>query len=80
VKTKIRLPPDTLPAALDALVRHFADARPDRLDGLRLDWPDKWLSVRASNTEPIVRAIAESPTEAESQRLCGEASRVLALQ
>ncbi len=48
------------------------------LDGLRLDWPGKWLLVRASNTEPIVRAIAEAPTAAEARTLCDEAARVLA--
>ncbi|NQT39563.1 MAG: phosphoglucosamine mutase, partial [Planctomycetes bacterium] len=49
----------------------------DRLDGLRLDWPGRWLLVRASNTEPIVRAIAEADTESEAQRLCDEAAEVL---
>jgi phosphomannomutase len=77
-KTKISLPRDRIPAALDALQRHFAGAACDRLDGLRLDWPGKWLLVRGSNTEPIVRAIAEAPTAAEARRLCEEAGRVLA--
>ncbi|MEZ6070672.1 MAG: hypothetical protein R3C10_10465 [Pirellulales bacterium] len=40
------------------------------MDGLRLDWPGKWLLVRASNTEPIVRAIAEAPDRCEAERLC----------
>ncbi len=50
--------------------KHFSDASSDRLDGLRLDWPGKWLLIRASNTEPIVRIVAETPTAAESQSLC----------
>ena len=54
VKTKITLQPEKIPAALTALARHFSDAKADSLDGLRLDWPDKWLLVRGSNTEPIV--------------------------
>ncbi|MGH7192836.1 MAG: phosphoglucosamine mutase, partial [Candidatus Saccharimonadales bacterium] len=77
VKTKISLPPERVSAGLDALARHFHDATLDRLDGLRLDWPGRWLLVRASNTEPIVRAIAEAPSAAEAQRLCDEASAVL---
>ncbi len=44
----------------DQLVDAFPDAQADRRDGLRLDWPDRWVHVRASNTEPIVRVIAES--------------------
>ncbi len=78
VKTKISLPPEKLPAALDALERHFAGASCDRLDGLRLDWPGRWLLVRGSNTEPIVRAIAEAPTAAEASSLCRSAAKVLA--
>lgn len=78
VKTKINLPKDKIAAGLAALEKHFADAAADHLDGLRLDWPGKWLLVRASNTEPIVRAIAEAPTQAEAQRLCDESARVLA--
>jgi len=77
VKTKITLPPDKVPSALDALEEHFADARADRLDGLRLDWPDGWLLVRASNTEPIVRAVAEARAADQARRLCEEAAQVL---
>jgi phosphomannomutase len=77
VKTKIVLAKDKIPAALDCLERHFRDAAADRMDGLRLDWPGRWLLVRGSNTEPIVRAIAEAPTEEEAQRLCEQAARVL---
>ena len=78
VKTKISLPPEKLPAALDALEKRFSDAVADRLDGLRLDWPDRWLLVRGSNTEPIVRAIAEAPTAAEASSLCEAAAVLLA--
>ncbi|OHB82392.1 MAG: hypothetical protein A2V98_14965 [Planctomycetes bacterium RBG_16_64_12] len=77
VKTKIPVAPEEVSARLDALARHFSDARPDRLDGLRLDWPDRWLLVRASNTELIVRAVAEAQTEDEAKRLCAEAGKVL---
>jgi phosphomannomutase len=76
-KTKIELPPEKLAGGFAALQRHFRDAKVDKLDGLRLDWPNKWLLVRASNTEPIVRAIAEAPTAAEAQRLCQEAAAAL---
>jgi phosphomannomutase len=76
-KTKIPVSADRVPAAMVTLERRFADARPDRLDGLRLDWPDRWLLVRASNTEPIVRAIAEAPTAAAAEQLCAEAREAL---
>ncbi len=78
VKTKLTLPGQRIASALQAVERHFSDARANRLDGLRLDWPGKWLLVRASNTEPIVRAIAEAPTLNEAERLCREAQEVMA--
>jgi phosphomannomutase len=76
-KTKVSLPAERVQAGLAALERHFSTAQEDHLDGLRLDWPDKWLLIRASNTEPIVRIIAEAATDDEARRLCDEASRVL---
>jgi len=76
-KSKVTVDREAIPAALDALERHFADATADRLDGLRLDWTHpngsgSWLLIRASNTEPIVRIIAEAPTASEAQRLCDD--------
>jgi phosphomannomutase len=76
-KTKAPLAADKLPAALAAVEKHFADTTPDHLDGLRLDWPDRWLLIRASNTEPIVRVIAEAPQAAEAERLCDDVRKVL---
>ena len=55
--------------------RIFADAQADRLDGLRLDWPDRWLLVRASNTEPIVRLVAEAKTMEDARSLCPSRGR-----
>jgi phosphomannomutase len=78
VKTKIVVPREQIPAALVAVERHFSEAAADRLDGVRLDWPDKWLLVRASNTEPIVRAVAEASTAEEAARLCREAEAAAA--
>ncbi len=77
-KTKITMSADQLPAAFAKLKSHFSEAKADEMDGLRLDFPNKWLLVRGSNTEPIVRAVAEAPTEAEAQELCDTALGVLA--
>jgi phosphomannomutase len=48
---------------LQAAQREFAGACVDQRDGLHLAWDDGWLHVRASNTEPILRVIAEATTE-----------------
>jgi phosphomannomutase len=76
-KSKVALAPEQVSDSFAALEKHFADAKADRLDGLRLDWPGKWLLVRGSNTEPIVRIFAEAPTAEEAKRLCDEAEAVL---
>src|SRR5216117_3870278 len=64
------------------LGRRFPDARADTQDGLRLAWRDRWLHVRPSNTEPIVRLIAEAPSGATggggAQELVDEARRICA--
>ena len=77
VKTKIALDQEKVAAGLDAIEAQYPDATTDPLDGLRLDWPGRWLLIRASNTEPIVRAIAEAETEAEASALCETSGRVL---
>jgi phosphomannomutase len=76
-KTKLSLPTEKLASAIDALRSHFAAAKADDLDGLRLDWPDKWLLIRPSNTEPIVRIFAEAPNAGAAEQLCGEAAVVI---
>jgi phosphomannomutase len=78
-KSTIAVASGEMPAALDALQRELGrDAAADRLDGLRLDWPDRaWLLVRPSNTEPIVRAIAEAPTANRARELCQRAAAAI---
>ena len=49
--------------------RRFRTRRSDTQDGLRLSWPDRWVHVRPSGTEPIVRVIAEAPDEAQAREL-----------
>src|SRR6266513_2949931 len=60
------------------LRRRFPDARADMQDGLRLAWRDRWLHVRPSNTEPIIRLIAEAPSGAAAQELVDEGRRLCA--
>lgn len=69
-KTKIEINREKIPALYQALEQLFPDAIPSTMDGLRLDWPDKWILVRPSNTEPIVRAIAEASSMTEAEALC----------
>lgn len=73
VKDKLTCPREQVGAACAALRESFPDARPSEGDGLRLDWTDRWVQVRASNTEPIIRVIAEAPDESTANRLCSDA-------
>lgn len=49
----------------------------DTRDGIRCDWSDTWVQLRGSNTEPIVRIIAEAPTEQQAQELLERVKEVL---
>jgi phosphomannomutase len=76
-KTKATVPPETLPAVFAAIAEQMPDAASDRQDGLRLQWADRWLLVRGSNTEPIVRLIAEAPQMSEAEALCAQAAEIV---
>jgi len=39
------------------------------LDGIKFSWSDKWIHIRKSNTEPIIRIFAEAPTKDEVDEL-----------
>ncbi len=61
----------------DRLRRRFADAVVDDRDGLRLAWADRWLHIRPSGTEPIVRLIAEAPSASEAEALVAAGRELL---
>ena len=69
VKDKLDRPNASLDTVYLALRAAFPDASADTQDGLRLSWPDRWVHIRPSGTEPIVRVIAEAPTDAEAREL-----------
>lgn len=70
VKDKYTFPRERLPELYAKLPAAYPDASPNTIDGLRLDWADRWVHLRPSNTEPIVRVIAEAPDEAQARALC----------
>ena len=76
-KRKINCTPAELEAALTALLDHYPDAYVHPVcDGSKLYLSGQlecpWIHLRASNTEPIVRVIAESESAEEAARLCDE--------
>lgn len=80
VKDKIELgslSPDTTVAAIQS---QMSAPQVSTLDGLRLDWPDAWLLVRGSNTEPIIRFICEAESTARANALIEQAKAIVASQ
>ncbi len=69
VKDKLPRPSAPLDTVYASLRDAFKDAEVDTQDGLRLTWADRWVHVRPSGTEPIVRVIAEAPTVADAESL-----------
>jgi phosphomannomutase len=72
-KEKIDLEPgvdtDALLARVAADHAHLA---PSTIDGVKIDFEDRWVHLRKCNTEPIVRVYTEAPTQAEAETLAAE--------
>ncbi len=77
IKDKIELAESERATALGKLRQKLVDAVVDDQDGIRFDWPDRWLLMRGSNTEPIVRIIVEAPTSKTAAELCERAKSIL---
>jgi phosphomannomutase len=67
VKTKFECRREDANRAVEALKQAFASERVDTQDGIRIDWPSAWVHARPSNTEPIMRIIAEAPDRATAE-------------
>lgn len=68
IKSKFECRREDAERAVAAVKTAFAREKVDTQDGVRIDWPDSWVHARASNTEPIMRIIAEAPTRAEAEQ------------
>jgi phosphomannomutase len=76
-KEKIELDGNDPDKILVLLSTSFADVNQNKVDGLKLTWEDRWLHVRKSNTEPIIRIYAEAPTETEVNELVQKVKQLL---
>ncbi|OIO94012.1 MAG: phosphoglucosamine mutase [Armatimonadetes bacterium CG2_30_59_28] len=70
VKRTVQFPRDRIHQAWDELQQTISADEVDDRDGLKFVWETRWVHVRPSGTEPIVRVIAEAAKEAEANRLC----------
>jgi phosphomannomutase len=72
-KQKVQLTPSIdVDAILEKVKIAFADEQITDIDGVKIDFPDKWVHLRKSNTEPIVRIYAEAPTMEQADKLGAE--------
>jgi phosphomannomutase len=60
---------DAVAPALQRVQTHFADETINASDGVRIDFADGWVHIRPSNTEPILRLIAEAKDTARAEAL-----------
>lgn len=64
--------PDQMYPVLEAFREQYADEQVDLSEGVRVVWDDAWFHLRASNTEPLLRVIAEAETAARVDALYDE--------
>ena len=69
VKEKISCASDRIAGALRIVRQEFAEFQLDTRDGVKVIMPDGWLLVRGSNTEPIIRVVAEAKSEQRAQEM-----------
>ena len=69
-KNRIDLTPETdISAVLDRIKEMYTDEKVTDIDGVKIDFADKWVHLRASNTEPIIRVYSEAATMEEAESL-----------
>lgn len=69
-KNRIDLTPSTdIDAILAKVKEMYADQQVNDIDGVKIDFPDKWVHLRKSNTEPIIRVYSEAATMEEADAL-----------
>lgn len=67
VKTKFDCRREDANRAVEAIKQEFVREKVDTQDGIRIDWDRAWVHARPSNTEPIMRIIAEAPDRATAE-------------
>ena len=63
--------------AMEAVAAAYTDADQDRLDGLTVDFGDRWFNLRPSNTEPLLRLNVEAPDERAVEALVAEVTSII---
>ena len=77
-KQKVQLTPEiNVDAILNKVKERFAQYDITDIDGVKIDFPDKWVHLRKSNTEPIIRIYSEAHTMEEAEKLGEEMIKII---
>lgn len=77
-KQRVDLTPDIdVDALLIAVKNKFAQYEINDIDGVKIDFPEKWVHLRKSNTEPIIRVYAEAQTPALAEAVAADVMAVI---
>lgn len=69
-KNRIDLTPETdVDAILEKVKEMYRNEQVNDIDGVKIDFPDKWVHLRKSNTEPIIRVYSEAATMEDADAL-----------
>ena len=77
VKDKISVDTIDSDELIDKVSNLFNDADKNDLDGIKFTWDDKWVHLRRSNTEPIMRIYAEAPSEDQALELVSKIKSII---
>lgn len=72
IKDKIKVSNDASLRILRAVRQHYQNEKLNLLDGVHVDFGDSWVHARRSNTEPVIRVMAEAPTQEKAEELAEE--------
>ena len=77
-KNRVDLTPDTDVDAILAKVKElYKNEQITDIDGVKIDFPDKWVHLRKSNTEPIIRVYSEAHTQEEAEEIGRQVMKVI---
>ena len=77
-KKKIDMPSqDVSEAVLDSVLTVFENDDLDTMDGVKRIWDDKWVNIRKSGTEPVIRVFSEARSIQEAKDLCNSTVETL---
>ncbi len=77
IKHKVALNDLDPEGAIKHIAAEYQSVEQNTVDGLKLIWEDRWIHIRKSNTEPIIRIIAEAPTVDQAEQMISQITNLI---